>query len=235
MASIDTRWTRKAHRWIAILFSLSVLMSAGSGVLHQVMSRTQAPPPKARPASKINPAEIKVSIAEASQRLGIKSEDACDLISVRSIGSRPWYQFMIHGQERPGYVEAITGEIKLDADERYAEQIASDFMAGKPVKKTAFLTHYDKEYINIFRILPVYRFDVEDGLGTRLYVSTMTGSVTRHTNNHKQWEASIFSNFHKLMFIPNKDIRDAVLMILTGGAFVAAALGIILFIATKRS
>ena len=41
---------RKAHRWLGLLFSLSILTSAGSGILHNVMTYTQTPPPPARPS-----------------------------------------------------------------------------------------------------------------------------------------------------------------------------------------
>ncbi|MBL9130992.1 MAG: hypothetical protein JNG86_07325, partial [Verrucomicrobiaceae bacterium] len=81
--------------------------------------------------------------------------------------------------------------------------------------------------------LPVYRFDSPDGLDTRVYVSTTTGSVTRHTDRQRQLEATIFTNFHKLGFIPNKDLRDLVLTVLTFGTFLVALLGIALFFATR--
>jgi hypothetical protein len=61
----------------------------------------------------------------------------------------------------------------------------------------------------------------------------MTGSVTRHTDDQKQFEARIFTNFHKLGFIPNKNIRDWTLTTLTGAAFLISILGIALFFLTK--
>jgi hypothetical protein len=82
-------------------------------------------------------------------------------------------------------------------------------------------------------VLPVYRFDAGDALETRVYVSTATGSVTRHTDRERQFEANIFSNFHKLAFIRDKNARDLVLSVLTGGAALASIAGIILFFATR--
>jgi hypothetical protein len=81
----------------------------------------------------------------------------------------------------------------------------------------------------------VYRFDVDDGKGTRVYVSTMTGSVTRHTDDQRQLEANVFSNFHKLMFIKDKDLRDGLLTLMTLGIFLVAVLGIVLFFMTRPS
>jgi len=229
----DTRKIRKIHRTLAIVFALSLLASAGSGVLHNVMSRTQSPPPTARPSGKIDPAQIKVSIAEAYAKLPSQGE-TFDAVSVRSISGSPWYQFLIRDKEKPYYVNAVTGETDKKADEIYASEIASNYLAGTEVRKTDFLTEFNSEYINIFRILPVYRFDADDDKGTRLYVSTMTGSVTRDTNNQKQFEASVFSNVHKFMFIKNKDLRDFVLTFMTFGVFLTGVFGIILFCMTRK-
>ena len=115
----------------------------------------------------------------------------------------------------------------------YAKEIASSYLGSTEAKQTAFLTSFNNEYINIFRILPVYRFDLADGKGTRVYVSTITGSVTRDTNDKKQFEASIFTNFHKLGFIPNKNVRDTVLTVITFAAFLISILGILLFFLVK--
>lgn len=48
-----------------------------------------------------------------------------------------------------------------------------------------------------------------------------------------QFEATIFTNLHKLGFIPGKDLRDLVLTVLTTGTFLVACLGIALFFATR--
>ena len=87
--------------------------------------------------------------------------------------------------------------------------------------------------MNIFRILPVFRFDVDDGAGTRVYVSTTTGTVTRHTDNEKQFEANVFFLFHKFGFIPDKNTRDAVLVSAMVGISLVALGGVVLFFMTR--
>jgi len=222
---------RKLHRWLGVIFSLSLLMSAGSGIIHQVMSRTQAPPPPARPAGEgLAVEKIQISVAEAVKKLP-QPELKTKAISIRVIEGQPWYQFMRTEGDKPrvDYVNAETGTYDVTRDEIYAQQIASDFLNGMPVKKTDYLTAFDGEYLAIFRILPAYRFDAGDSKETRVYVSTMTGSVTRHTDKQKQWEANIFTNFHKLGFIRDKNIRDAVLIGTTSGIFFLACLGLVIF------
>ncbi len=229
---LDPRKVRFAHRWIGLIFSVSVLMASSSGVLHNIMSRTQSPPPEVRPAGLIDSGDIKVSVSQAVSKLPdptIKLQ----AVSIRSIDDEPWYQFFVEGTKDIAYVSAKDGRYDSRQDEVYASEIASRYLGGVPVRKTDYLTSFNSEYINIFRILPVYRFDSNDGKGTRVYVSTMTGSVTRHTDDQRQFEASFFTNIHKFGFIKNKDMRDLILTLSTFGIFLVSVLGIVLFFITR--
>jgi hypothetical protein len=224
-------WIRKAHRWLGLVFSITLLMSSGSGVLHTVMTRTQAAPPPARPSG----AALDVS----SVILSVKEAVAClphgmqaSAIQLRSLFGKPHYQILT-AEGRPYYVNAATGATDATWDEVHAAEIATRFLGGQPVTKTDYLTQFNQEYIGIFRILPVYRFDANDGKGTRVYVSTVTGSVTRHTDDQKQFEANVFSMVHKFGFIRNKNLRDWSLILVTGGVFVVSLLGIVLFFLTR--
>ena len=223
---------RRIHRWFGLVFSLSILMSTLSGVLHTVMTRTQEPPPPARPSGGgLHPDSITCSVSEALSKLGADN-GTVRAVNVRGIGGDPWYQIYT-SKGAPLYLSAKDGHEEPSQDEFYAKEIASAFLGGAEVRKTDFLTSFNSEYINIFRILPVYRFDADDGKGTRVYVSTATGSVTRHTDNRRQFEANVFSNFHKLSFIPDKTARDWILVGLTGAAAVVAIFGVALFFATR--
>lgn len=234
---------RKLHRWISLIFSVSALMASGSGVIHNIMTRTQSPPPAARPSGNgLDASRIRISIAEAELRLKDKlrslqfnsalTHTPVVAVNVRNIDGSPWYQVFLKSVSVPYYINATTGEVDPFEDEVYARQIGLEFLGGTNLVKTDYLEKFNAEYVNIFRILPVYRFDANDGKGTRVYVSTVTGSVTRHTDDRRQREASIFSNFHKLMFIKNKDVRDLILTITTGGIFCLSTLGILLFFVT---
>lgn len=231
---MNKQLVRKLHRWLGLIFSLSILMSAGSGVIHNVMTRTQAPPPPARPSGQgIDVNAIKLGPAEATAKLP-DAQSGITAINLRSIGGQPWYQIYAKAARSAQYVSAVDGRVDPAQDEAYAAEIASAFLGGGKVRKTDFLTAFNNEYINIFRILPVHRYDLDDSLHTRVYVSTTTGSVTRHTDDQRQWEANVFTNFHKLGFIPDKNLRDFVLTLLTAATCVVALLGVMLFFATRR-
>lgn len=223
---------RRLHRWLGLVFSLGVLASASSGVLHVIMAHKQSPPPAARPSGGLDPSAILIAPAEAIKALPANFGNV-SAVNLRMIGGEPWYQ--IYGsQSVPTYVSAWNGRVDPSKDEQYASEIAAAFLGGVNVRKTDYLTAFNSEYINIFRILPVHRFDSGDGLGTRVYVSTTTGSVTRHTNDQIQFEANVFTNLHKLSFIPNRLVRDIILTTLTAGSALAAISGIVLFFMTRK-
>jgi len=230
---MSPRLIRKLHRWLGLAFSVSVLIASGSGIIHNVMTHTQAPPPQARPSGGgMDVSAITLSVAGAVAKLP-ETDPKVQAVNLRGIGGRPWYQIYTEGAHGPQYVSAVDGRVDPAMDEAYAAEIAKNFLAGAEVRKTGFLTAFNTEYLNIFRILPVYRFDIGDALQTRVYVSTTTGSVTRHTDRQRQFEAAIFTNFHKLGFIPDKNLRDLVLTVLTSGTFLVACLGVALFVATR--
>jgi len=225
-------WIRKAHRWLGLIFSLTLLMSSGSGLLHIIMTRTQSAPPAARPTGRgMDVESIRVSAAEAVRSsLG---EKAAAAVNLRMISGQPCYQIIPADPSALSYVNAVTGKVDASLDETYAREIVASHLGHDRLEKTDYLTDYNREYIPIFRILPVHRFDARDGKGTRVYVSTLTGSITRHTDDSKQTEASIFSLFHKFAFIPDKNLRDGILATVTGGVFLVSVLGVILFFATR--
>ena len=229
---MKTSTIRSLHRWLGLIFSLIVLTSALSGVLHTIMANKQPPPPPVKPAGNgIVASDIRTGAQEALEKLG-KDFGRVNAINLRMISGEPWYQ--IYGpQPVPVYVSAVEGRVDPAMDATYAAQIAESFLGGAKVRQTDYLTAFNHEYVNIFRILPVFRFDADDEAGTRVYVSTTTGTVTRHTNNEKQFEANVFFLFHKFGFIPNKAVRDAVLVSAMAGITLVAIAGVALFFMTR--
>jgi len=229
---MKTSTIRSLHRWLGLIFSIIVLTSALSGVLHTIMAHKQPPPPPVKPAGNgIVASDIRTGAQEALEKLG-KDFGRVNAINLRMIGGEPWYQ--IYGpQPVPSYISAVDGRVDPAMDANYAAQIASAFLGGAKVRQTDYLTAFNHEYVNIFRILPVFRFDADDEAGTRVYVSTTTGTVTRHTNNEKQFEANVFFLFHKFGFIPNKAVRDAVLVSAMAGITLVAIAGVVLFFMTR--
>lgn len=224
---------RKLHRWTGLACALGLLMASSSGVLHVVMTWTQSAPPPAAPAENIDPAKVRVTPAEAVARLG-EDPGPVTSVSLRVIGGEPWWQFLAGSPATPRYVSAMDGRVDPDRDAIYAAEIGARYLGGASVRWTRRLDAYDREYIPIFRLLPVHRVEANEAKGTRLYVSTLTGSVARHTDDARQLEANLFSLLHKYQFIPVKAWRDGLLVAVTALMFITALGGIVLFILTRQ-
>jgi hypothetical protein len=219
---------RRFHRWHALVMSVVVLGSSLSGLLHTWMARTQAPPPSARPTAAVDLGTVVVAPSAIAAAL---PADAGRVVSanIRPIDGAAWYQVIASGRKQPIYVDGATGRIDEGVDARYAQQIARDALGGRDAVPAGYLTAFDDEYIAIFRILPVYRFDAGDGRGSRVYVSTMTGSVTRFTDDARQVEANVFTYLHKWGFIRNRTARDVTLMCVMASIVLMALSGMALF------
>jgi hypothetical protein len=229
---MKTTTLRRLHRWTGLACALGLLMASTSGLLHVLMTWTQSAPPPAAPAGAIDPTQVRIAPAEAYGRLG-SAPGPVTSVSLRLIGGEPWWQFLTGHPVTPRYVSAIDGRVDPDLDVAYATEIARHYLGGIPLRWTRRLDSYDREYIPIFRLLPVHRIDATDDKGTRLYVSTLTGSVARHTDNSRQLEANLFSNLHKYQFIPVKAWRDGLLVTVTFLMFATALGGLILFFFTR--
>ncbi len=222
--------TRALHRWIGLACALFVLLASGSGALHVVMTWTQSPPPRPEPPPGFAPAVVDLPISALPDDLRIRS------IQVRLLNGEAWY--LVASAEGPRYFSARDGREEPHLETRLAFDIARRHLAAAALPPEAFtyarrLEAYDREYAPIFRLLPVHRIDVADGRGTRLYVSTVTGGVARHTDDRRQLEANLFGALHKYNFIPHKPTRDAVIVAFCALAFLASLTGIVLFFVTR--
>src|SRR5690606_32482763 len=122
-------WIRKAHRWLGLIFSLTLLMSSGSGVLHIIMSRTQAPPPAARPSGGgLDAAAIRTSAADAV--IAATGAPTAQAVNLRTIGGVPCYQIFTGNGGAPRYVNAVDGTVDPTLEETYAREIAATFLGS---------------------------------------------------------------------------------------------------------
>jgi PepSY-associated TM region len=224
---------RRLHRWIGLTCALTALLATGSGILHTVMTWTQPPPPRPEPAAAFAAATVLFPVSALPADLG-----AIRSLQIQSLDADAWYQ--VSTATGPRYFSTRDGHEDPTVETRLALAIARRYLGNSAgftadaLSYTRRLTAYDSEYISIFRLLPVHRIDVADGRGTRLYVSTQTGSVARHTDDSRQFEANVFSLFHKYAFISTKGMRDGVLVTFTAITFLASLTGVILFFVTLR-
>ncbi|MDX1562839.1 MAG: PepSY domain-containing protein [Gammaproteobacteria bacterium] len=168
------RWIILLHRYAGIPMSVVFVVWFVSGI---VMIYTGGMPDvtsemRSERLAPIDFSTVQLPLAEAVDRESLR--DA----SLQMLLGRPLYRF------RPEFgpaaaVFADNGERFDRASLEQARQIAADF-AGRPVDEVRFVTTIqspDQWTITESNNLPLDRFDVADGRGTRVYVSRSSGEV----------------------------------------------------------
>lgn len=222
---------RKLHRILGLVFGSYVLLAALSGISHNLMSAFFPAPPPARSTGMVAVDAITLTPAEAVAIAGAGSVEA---VNLRMIGGAPWYQVFFADDPAPRYVQAGSGVLDPAMDERHAREIAARMFPGSTPTLTGRLDDFDGEYLNIYRLLPVYRFEIDDGRGSRAYISTVTGSAAFATNDARQMVAGFFSNVHKLNFISHTPLKLTLLSILAVGAIVTVIYGFLMWAARLK-
>lgn len=222
---------RRVHRILGLIFGSYVLLAALSGISHNLMSAFFPAPPPARSSGMVAVDTIALTPGEAVAAAGTGSVDA---INLRMIAGAPWYQVFFSDDPAPRYVQAESGALDPGMDEIHAREIAARMFPGSTPTLTARLDQFEGEYLNIYRLLPVYRFEFNDGRGSRAYISTVTGSAAFATNDARQMIAGFFSNVHKLNFISHVPLKLTLLSILAFGAIVTVAYGFLMWLARLK-
>ena len=229
---LHSKKTRNIHRWIGIAVALYVVMATISGSIHIIMTNFYSPPPPVMPQGLINLEKASLPLADIVKK--IPAGEQVKGINIRTIDNNLWYQ-VITADGNPYYINAANGSLDKNMDESYAKQIAASYLKKEEgLTKTDYLTAFNSEYLNIFRALPVYRFDAENTNGERVYVSTVTGSVTLYLNTPRAFGQKSFSYLHKLSFIPNKLVRDMLMAVLVASVLITTLIGVGIFFTRKR-
>ena len=142
---MNPKTLRQLHRWLGLAFSLSALLASSSGVIHQVMTWTQDPPPKAIPSGpEIPVSTVQIPLAQAVQAVP-SAASGVRAVNLRMIAGEPTYVVWTREAKAPAYVSGATGKLVPERDEVFAAEIATRFFGGAAVRKTALLTAFDSE------------------------------------------------------------------------------------------
>ncbi|HUF73915.1 MAG TPA: PepSY domain-containing protein [Gammaproteobacteria bacterium] len=183
------------HRYVGIPMSVVFVVWLVSGI---VMIYTGGMPAlgaddRHRGQGPIDFEAIEVSPAEAAASAGING--AVTGLSLGSLLGRPAWRIG-RGFGSTTTVFADTGEVfdGADSDEAVAESARFIGQPGAALELAGVLTERDQWTIALSRSLPLDRYDVDDGRGTRVYFSRDSGQVelvTDRTNRVLAWAGAI--------------------------------------------
>ncbi len=192
---------RRWHRRLSWVAGMTLLLWAGSGLLHPLMSWTNP-----RPVASSPPALDAEPSIDQLQPL----ESVLRGLDVREIGyarllwqDGAWlWQWADADRMEWQYADALTGQLRADADRRRAELLARHFSgAAESVVDAERLTRFSGEYPAVNRLLPVWRirFDRSDRLS--VYVHTGEDRLGALNDRRKNWLLRVFQAVHTLAWL----------------------------------
>ncbi|HEY6899160.1 MAG TPA: hypothetical protein VI233_00895 [Puia sp.] len=118
------------HRRLSLIIALPVVLSAGSGILHPVMTNI-------RPAvatQTLSPQPIDSSQIRCSLQAALDSShiDTISQVRIVRIDTNWFYQVQSGATNVPVYLSARTGKVLPKGDYLYAQYIARQFLEGQP-------------------------------------------------------------------------------------------------------
>jgi hypothetical protein len=192
-----------SHRYLGIAISLLVVVWFGSGIVMMYAGGmpTLAPETRLERIAEIDTSRIQLSLTEAAEKAGFDASAGWGggRVVLLSIMDRPAYRF---GGEAT--VFADTGEVLTEVSPGQAQAIAAKFMAlpADKVHLGATLNEVDQWTLNQRRLMPLYKFAADDGLGTELYIPASTGEVSMLTTSRQRLFAYLGVIPHWLYFRP---------------------------------
>ncbi len=196
---------RRWHRRLSWVAGLAMLLWAGSGLLHPLMSWTNPLPVAFSPPAV--DAEISIDqlqpLESVLRNLGVREVSYARVLRQDSAWLWQWAD-----ADRVGwhYADAVTGQALPDADRQRAELLARHFSgAVEAVADAERLTRFTSEYPAVNRLLPVWRirFDRKDRLS--VYVHTGEDRLGSLNDRRKNALLVVFQAVHTLAWLDSAE------------------------------
>ncbi len=220
--SINARLTSflfRYHRWFGVVSCLVVILWGASGVMHPIMSRINPTPVNMQPPSSVPMLHVAQTPDAVLAKAGIQS-----VVNVRAMAWEgvSYYQVTLPGQGTRRYFEVNSGSELAGGDVKYAEYLARHFIGDQQskLKSISLVTTFDEDYLDINRLLPVYRVELQRNNGLRAYIETNPPRISALVDNRKALLGKLFRWMHNWDFMRD---ADTLRMVLISG-FLATAL-----------
>lgn len=224
------------HRWsgvfLSVLFGLwfasgFVMMYVGYPELTEEEYFTGLPP--------LPSEEVRITPAQAFAAAGVTSSAGRVLLA--TVLSRPAYR-ILDGQNRWSTVYADNGELFEGLTETTAVQAALDYAPGESVDYGA-VVDMDQWTItsSLNNLRPFHKVNLNDGSGTELYISNVTGIVARDTKTYERawnWLGTTIHWIYPLPLRRHGELWEDIVIYLSLAGTLAALTGVVIGIMRLR-
>lgn len=207
------RW----HRFLALTFSIPLIIYAVSGLLHPIMVHFFSSP-KANLANTSFNAVIPHHYISLFTVLTKAKIDHFSSVRLVEFGGDVYYQIRIKTADqsispyvaaqpnphfRHRYFSLITGNelTSADGDLLYAQSLANK-LDHSSVVDSQLITHFTSVYTDINRILPVYRLRLASG--NIFYIDPHGSRVAATSNSSREAISQVFSWLHRQTYLGEK-------------------------------
>lgn len=225
-----TRWAVRFHKWLALVVGLQLLLWVAGGLVMSVLpiERVRAEHTIAVPDLSPLALDTLLQPGEAAQRA--EAGPVFEAALARWL-DRAVYRF--ETSTGPLMVDAVTGEVLSPIDEAAARAVALAGYAGQaPIGTVEYLTEPSWEYRHAG---PAWRVIMDDGEGTRLYISPQTGEIAARRND--TWRIfDFFWMLHIMDYSERTNFNHPLLIGAAGVALATVLAGLVLlFVRMRRS
>ena len=229
----DARIVYRFHRQIGLIVSFVMLTFAGSGAFHLIAKLYNIGPDKKAYGQLVNRADFKLS----NLQLPI-ADTTIKKIGVVKFNGETYYQ-VTNNRKNVQYLNAATGQLLPNADERYAAYLANFYHPIKQLQKAYRQTkvtqvrEFNNEYGFINKRLPVQQVAYPNG--ENWYIETTTSQLATKVTGIDRAEGISFIFLHKYfgMSWAGKNVRDVVTMLAALGVLVVSLFGFAAFLKNK--
>ncbi|MCF2859974.1 PepSY domain-containing protein [Pseudoalteromonas sp. SMS1] len=216
------------HRRIALFCLVPFIVWALSGLLHPIMSHfAKAPRINATP-TQINVQYLQ-NYAHLKDLLSQKQIERFSHASLVSYKGAYYYQVReLKLNHIAMHYLPLRPHLPILTDEQYAQYLAHKW-SHQTISNSKLITQFSTAYPEINRVLPVYRFTLENG--NRVYIDTLGKRITAHNTVLRESLSYWFKQLHTWQFVGDRHSpwRIVPMLLISATLFIVAILGLIAY------
>lgn len=218
---LAARFSRLAHRWLALAIGIQLLLWAASGVYMTAVDLDfiHGDPLVRNLAAPVDVTRVRVTPAEV-----VAAHPGTQRLALRALPGIDATVYEVQRADGTTLVDAGTGARRV-LDEADVARLARAYYAGEgALLRTNYLERNPPIELQS-RPLPLWRVDFDDWLETSLYVDPATGRLVTRRHRFWRWFDFLWS-LHIMDYEERSDVNNTLLRVatVTSGLFVASGI-----------